>query len=215
MHHRRFTLLALAALLLLPAVSSLAQTKVQPKAQAALPKLDLMVEMRQVEESGLAGFSVSTQSPQPLLVQQQVQVRNGEKASLSMGQSIPMQWTQSVSSQSSSLAAGGATAGSSGGAVAQALVWMDAGQSISVQPRWSGAKQPVSVEIEVQSNSVAPRTGTELPTQSRNRLATTVTLPLGQWVTIATSGTVAQPGVVSSEAATESRRLLQMRVLAP
>ena len=213
MHHRHFSLLALAALLLVPPVSSLAQTKA--KLQAALPKLDLIVELRQVEESGGAGFTVGTQSPQPLLEQQQVQVRNGEKASLSMGQSLPMQWTQSVSTQSSSLAAGGATAGSSGGAVTQALVWMDAGQSLTVQPRWVGAKQPVSVEIEVQSASVGTRSGTELPTQSRSKLATTVTLPLGQWFTLATSGRAAQPGVISSEAASESRRLLQMRVLAP
>jgi hypothetical protein len=212
MQRRTLNHLALAALLLLPVHSALAQAKA--KSQAALPKLDLTVELRQIEESGTAGFSASTQSPQPLLIQQQVQVRNGEKASLSMGQSIPMQWTQSVSSQSSSLAAGTATAASQGGAVTQALTWVDAGQSITVLPRWAGAKQPVSVEVEVQSASVGPRTGTELPTRSRSQLVSTVTLPLGQWITIATSGAVAQSGVVSSEAATESRRLLQIRVLA-
>jgi hypothetical protein len=73
----------------------------------------------------------------------------------------------------------------------------------------------VSVEIEVQSSSVGARSGAELPSQSRSALTTAVTLPLGQWVTIASSGTAARPGVVSSEAATESRRLLQIRVLAP
>jgi hypothetical protein len=213
MQHRILANLVLAALLLLPALSVLAQTKT--KAQAALPKLDLTVELRQVEDAGRAGFTAGTQKPKPLLIQQQAQVRNGEKASLSMGQSVPMQWTQSVSTQNSSLAAGGATAGSSGGAVTQALNWLDAGQAITVQPRWGGAKQPVVVEIEVRSSSVGARTGTELPTQSRSQLATTVTLPLGQWVTIASSGSAAQPGVISSEAANESRRLLQIRVLAP
>jgi hypothetical protein len=215
MQRRTLNHLALAVLLLGPVHAALAQTRPQAKTQAALPKLDLTVELRQVEESGTAGFTASTQSPQPLLEQQQVQVRNGEKASLSMGQSIPMQWTQSVSSHSSSLAAGTATAASQGGAVTQALTWMDAGQSITVLPRWAGAKQPVSVEVEVQSASVGPRTGTELPTRSRSQWVSTVTLPLGQWVTIATSGKTPLTGVVSSEAAIESRRMLQIRVLAP
>jgi hypothetical protein len=71
------------------------------------------------------------------------------------------------------------------------------------------------VEVEVQSARVEARTGAELPAQQRSQLATTVSAPLGQWVTIAITGSSPQPGVYSSEAANEPRRLLQLRVTAP
>ncbi len=73
-------------------------------ALADLPKRDLTVEMRQVEEGDSSGYSVGTQSRTPLLAAQHVQVKNGEKASLSLGRSIPMQWVQSVTAQSATLA---------------------------------------------------------------------------------------------------------------
>jgi hypothetical protein len=178
------------------------------------PQRDLTVELRQVEE-GSAGYVVGTQPRVALLAPQQVQVRNGRKATFSLGQSIPLQWVQSVSSHNSSLSVPGADARSSGGGVRQALTWMEAGQRISVLPRWPGGQQPVNVEVEVQSASVEARNGAELPIQSRSQLATTVGAPLGQWVTIATTGSSPQRGVYSSEAATEPRRLLQLRVSAP
>lgn len=180
---------------------------------AELPKRDLMVELRQVEDTG--GVTVSTPSREPTLAPQQIRVRNGAKASLRLGQSLPMQWVQSAVAQSASLAASGATASSSGGGVVNAVTWMDAGQSLTVQPRWPGGKQAVMVEIEVQAAMVGERVGADLPTQSRSQLATTVSAPLGQWVTIATTGRSAQPGDYSSEAMAESRRLMQLRVLAP
>lgn len=183
-------------------------------ALADLPKRDLMVELRQVEERDSSGYTVSTQSRTPLMAEQHVQVRNGEKASLSVGKSMPMQWVQSVAAQSATLATSGASASSSGGAVTNTVTWMDAGQSIKVHPRWPGGKQPVVVDVEMQSASVGDRTGAELPDQSRNQVTTTVSAPLGQWVTIALSGSSAQRGVYGSDASS-SRRLLQIRVLAP
>jgi hypothetical protein len=179
------------------------------------PKRDLTVELRQVEETDGGGYSAGTPTRQPLMAPQQVQVRNGETASLRMAQSLPMQWVQSVSTQNASLSTSGASANSSGGAVSQALIWMEASQGITVLPRWPGAALPVTIEIEVQTASVGERNGAELPTQSRSRLTTTVSAALGQWVTLATTGTGPQPGVISSEAASEHRRLLQLRVLAP
>lgn len=180
---------------------------------AELPKRDLMVELRQVEDAG--GVTVSTSSREPMLTPQQIRVRNGAKASLRLGQSLPMQWVQAAVAQSASLAASGATASSSGGGVVTAVTWMDAGQSLTVQPRWPGGKQAVTVEIEVQAATVGERVGSELPTQSRSQMATTVSAPLGQWVTIATTGRSAQRGDYGSEATAESRRLMQLRVLAP
>lgn len=184
-------------------------------AQAELPARDLTVALRQVEDAG--GVTIGTQSREPLLAMQQVRVRNGAKASLRLSQSIPMQWVQSASSQSESLSAGGATASKNGGSVNNALVWMDAGQSLTVQPRWSGQiRQAVTVEIEVQSAAVGDRVGADLPTQARSHMNTTVSAPLGEWVTIATTGGgSAPPGVYGTGTVGESRRLLQLRVLAP
>lgn len=182
-------------------------------AQAELPKRDLTVELRQVEDAG--GVAVSTQSRQPLLTPQQVRVRNGAKASLRLEQALPMQWVKAASAQTESLSAAGVTSHSSGGSVVNEVTWMDAGQSLTVQPRWPGGKQAVTVEIEVQAAAVGDRIGSELPTQSRSQTATTVNAPLGQWVTIATTGSSAARGVYSSEATSESRRLMQLRVLAP
>ena len=184
-------------------------------AGAELPRRDLTVELRQVQEGDSTGYTASTQSPIPLLAEQSVQVRNGEKASLSVGSSMPMQWVQSVAVQSAMLAASGASANSSSGSVTHAVTWMEAGQSIKVHPRWPGAKQWVTVDIETQSASVAPRVGTELPNQSHSQMATTVSAPLGQWVTIAATGSSAQRGVYGSDAGSDTRRLLQIRVLAP
>ena len=95
------------------------------------------------------------------------------------------------------------------------MPWMQAGQGMTVKPRWPGGRQWVTVEIEVQSASVSPRTGTELPHQLRSETVTTVTAPMGQWVTIAASGSASQRGTYGSDAAPEARRLLQIRVLAP
>lgn len=182
-------------------------------AQAELPKRDLVVELRQVEDAG--GVTVSTQSREPLLTPQQIRVRNGAKASLQLAQALPMQWVKSASAQTESLSAAGVTARSSGGRVVNEVTWLEAGQSLSVQPRWPGGKQAVTVEIEVQAAAVGDRLGAELPTQSRSQTATTVSAPLGQWVTIATTGSSPARGVYSSEATSESRRLMQLRVLAP
>lgn len=204
MKHLAFKRLGLASLWVLCALPVLAQG----------PKRDLTVELRQVADAG-GGASVSTQPRDPMLAPQQIQVRNGAKASLRLGQSMPMQWVQAVSSQSASLSASGVTAGSKGGGVVNAVTWMEAGQSLTVQPRWPGGKQPVMVEIEVQSAAVDPRIGAELPTQSRSHTATTVTAPLGQWVTIASTGATPQRGAYGSEAGAETKRLLQLRVSAP
>lgn len=182
-------------------------------AQAELPKRDLVMELRQVEDAG--GVTVSTQSREPLLTPQQIRVRNGAKASLRLEQALPMQWVKSASAQTESLSAAGVTSRSSGGRVVNEVTWMEAGQSLTVQPRWPGGKQAVMVEIEVQAAAVGDRNGAELPTQSRSQTATIVSVPLGQWVTIATSGSSPARGVYSSEATSESRRLMQLRVLAP
>ncbi len=182
----------------------------------ALPQRDLTVELRQVEQgreegAGQAGTQYSAGSAVANAWEPQwVQVRNGAKAMLRLNDAIPMQWTQSASAPNP-----GSGAANSGASVSNALVWFDAGQSLSVQPKWPGGKKAVVVEIEVQRASVDPRMGADLPTQSRGTLSTTVTVPLSEWVTIAATGAVAKAGVYSSEAGLQVRRLLQLRVSVP
>lgn len=183
-------------------------------AAAQLPQRSLLVELRQIED-GQTGYVVGTRPQAPLLPQQQLQVRNGAQAVVSMGQAIPMQWVQSVVAHSASLAASGVSASSQGGGVTQALTWLRAGQQFIVKPSWPGGQRPVSVDIEVQTAAVDPRPGADLPTQHSSELATTVLAPLGAWVTIARSGQSAPRGSYSSEAATQRPRLLQLRVTAP
>lgn len=172
-------------------------------ALAELPRRDLTVELRQIEDQ--PGYVVSTQPRTPALAPQQVQVRNGEKAVLRMAQSLPVKWTQSVSQGGRNVGAG----------VSYGLVWMEAGQGFTVTPRWPGGKQAASLQIEVTTASVDASTGAELPNQQRGQVSTTVSAPLGLWVTIAsTGGEAAQPGVYSSRAVADTKQLIQVRVSA-
>jgi len=186
-------LFLLSAVLAVPALAS-----------AAPPARDLLVEVRQIEEPA-SGYVVSTRPQTPLLAPQQLQVRNGSQARVSWSQAIPLQWVQSVQ----------AAGPMKGEGVKQGLVWLQAGQSLSLRPRWPGGRQAATVDIEMQTASVAARPGAELPAQQRAELATTVQAPLGEWVTIARSGQAAAKGSYSSAAATERPRLLQLRVTAP
>jgi hypothetical protein len=180
----------------------------------ALPQRDLTVELRQVEqgrEDGGSHYSAGS-ADESEWEPQELQVRNGEKAVLRMNDAIPMQWTQSASAPNPAAVGNAANAG---GSVTNALAWFDAGQSVSVQPRWAGGNKPAVVEIEVQRAAVEQRMGADLPKQTRNTVSTTVTLPLAEWVTIAATGALPKAGVYSSEAGLRVRRLLQIRVMAP
>ncbi len=192
-------------------------------ALAAPPKVDLTVELRQVKEgqedqvspqagSGSA-YTVGTANRAVDFAPQQVRVRNGEKASLQINQSMPMQWVQKIESQSATLSAAGTSASNTSGGVTQAVTWMESGQSLTVTPHWPGGKQAVKIEIEVQSSAVDERTSSDLPATSRQRTTTTVSAPLYQWVTIASSGSTAKAGSYSSGGSSEGRRLIQIRVL--
>ncbi len=186
-------------------------------AEAQLPKRDMTVELRQVEEGRDDGaMRLGTTPDVPLMAPQKIQVRNGEKGSLRLNQAVPMQWVQSASSQSSSISSGGTSVSSSGGGVSQSVQWFDVGQSITVTPRWPGGNKDATVEVDVQQADMAVQHNADMPRQTRNQLSTTVTTPLGQWVTIAATGNApARQGSFSSEGSAEARRLLQVRVLAP
>ena len=212
-------LIAVAAVACLTPLANWAQT---PKRETVREiARDLTVELRQVKDGEQdnpnptgGAYSVGTANRAVDFSAQQVRVRSGEKASLQINQSMPMLWVQKVESQSATLTAASASASSSAGGVTQAMTWMESGQSFTVTPHWPGGKQAVKVEIEVQSSAVEERTGPDLPTTARQRYSTTVTAPLNQWVTIATSGSVSRSGSYSSTGTSDTRRLVQIRVTA-
>ncbi|MDO8283980.1 MAG: hypothetical protein Q7T69_03130 [Rhodoferax sp.] len=182
---------------------------------------DLTVELRQVKDgeqdspnASSGAYTVGTANRAVDFVPQQVRVRSGEKASLQINQSMPMQWVQKIESQSATLSAAGSSASSQSGGVTQAVTWMESGQSFTVTPHWPGGKRAVKLEIEVQSSAVDERTSSDLPATARQRYSTTVSAPLNQWVTIATSGRSTRAGSYSSSGTSDARRLLQIRVTA-
>lgn len=212
--HSQMFKTCLSCLVLVVACASAAQVKVQ----AALPKRDLLVELREVQAGGESGegYSVSTAATAPSRVPLSLVVRNGEKGSVRLQQSVPLQWVQSVQSQSSSVVVPGASAASSGGGLSQSLHWLEVGQSITLTPRWPGGKKEVSLELEVQQAEIQTVHNADLPNQLRIQTSTQLTLPLNQWTTIATSGKdPAATGSYNSEARADARRLLQLRVSAP
>lgn len=207
--------------LLCTAPMALAAEKLKPVTVREAVR-DLTVELRQVNEgqedqdnpqtSGGA-YTVGTSGSRPVdFAPQQVRVRNGEKASLQLNQSMPMQWVQKIESQSATLSAGGASASNQSGGVTQAVTWMESGQSLTVTPQWPGGKRPVRVEIEAQSSAVDERISSDLPAMQRQRYTSTVSVPLNRWVTIASSGKAARAGTYSSGGGSDARRLTQIRV---
>ena len=80
-----------------------------------------------------------------------------------------------------------------------------------MRPVWSGGRQ-AAVEVQWQGENVNQQPGKELPAQQTGQLRTTVLAPLGQWTTLAKSGTEAERGTYRSDAASQTPRLLQLRV---
>lgn len=158
-------------------------------------------------------YAVRTAPADAPLQPQQVQVRNGEQASLRIQRSIPVLWLQQASLQSSSVQTTDTKASYTGGGITQALTWLQAGQNLQVRPRWPGGKQAISVEVDVVRTGVQEGVGSELPSQTHQHVTTTVTTPLRQWVTIAASGAESERGSYSSQPEAQGRQLLQIRVL--
>jgi len=181
-----------------------------PELPKDYPRRDLSIEVREVEEGReeAGTYRAGTQATTPALLQQLVRVRNGETSQVRMQRSMPMVWVQSVQAASAN----------SGAAVAKALQWFDTSQTLSVTPRWPGGRRSAVVELEVGRSDVQPASVSELPDQSRASVSSTVTVPLGEWVTVAASGNPSTPAKgtsYSSESGSQARRYLQIRVLAP
>jgi hypothetical protein len=97
--------------------------------------------------------------------------------------------------------------------------WIEAGQHLTLRPRWPGGREPVTVTVSADSSridpSVAPGSA-ELPQQTGAQVVTTVSAPLGQWITLAAGGAVDDDMTVVASGQAAARRVLQLRVsLAP
>jgi hypothetical protein len=234
---RRFVLgLGLAALILTCIGPALAAP-----GDAQLPKRNLLIEWRMngvtqiqkremgirsgqiivdsrgqvVGRSGIGAGRVETESRANTV--QQVQVINGGRARLFVGQTQPhlvWQWAW----MDSPLTGGGGRLGVIGptGAgvpsssstspqeqqqqqqprprLAAQTVWIDIGQGLYVRPRWGGGREPVLVDLEAQSRQPVSAGTTyggrmEPDGQTRNiEVGSTLSVPLGDWVVVARSG---------------------------
>lgn len=207
-----------------------------PAQSSRLPQRNLLVEVRQGDQGSLGvqgggissstvvirsdgrisggatgGYSVRTTTRSSNLGQQ-VRVINGGRASIRLGQSAPLQlWNAYVTPQ--------------GVEAAPTTVFLEAGQGFSVQPSWPGGNAPALVEISTENGRVRdpglmiggdPANGAAV--ESANVL-TTLRVPLGEWVTIASSGvdtTRRDRGTLSTrDVDSTGQMLVQMRITAP
>jgi hypothetical protein len=214
-----------AAALLAPAQ---AQQRPAGAAEAALPARNLLVEVRQADQAqgqdhgggidggsvvirsdgrvqGSAGVTLQSRSQSRNAgVTQQVRVLNGARASVRLAQALPLQWWQVVWTPQ-------------GPQALPSTQWAEAVRGFVVQPAWPGGEQPVRVEISTEAGA-AGRVLDGSPTAA-SRVLTTVEVPLGQWVTVASSSDAAQSserGVLSTrEARHTQQRVVELRVTAP
>ena len=155
-----------------------------------------------------------------------LQVANGAKGALRLNQSVPVQWAQEFS-------AGAPRAGrplpvpvaGEGPGLSQQTTWLQAGQTVSVQPRWAGRDQPVALELQLDSTRIDPAAASMQPSPwgpapalQAQQTSTTVLAPLGQWVTVAITPETqreAEGAVTSLRGLPKSlteRQILQVRV---
>lgn len=107
-------------------------------------------------------------------------------------------------------------------------VWIDLGQGLNVRPRWPGGQAPVVVELEAQArqpNQVGQYGGAyngQMDPDGQTRrieVASTLSVPLGQWAVVARSGARVQrqqSGSLSTrDLDDEQSEQLEIRVTAP
>ena len=174
-----------------------------------------------IGQAGITAGTVRTESQGSSV--QQVMVLNGGRARLYMGrtQSVTA-WQFAFSPTAAQQGQGGQ--GSPGVTVLPQTVWIDVGEGIHVTPRWSGGRDVV-VDIEAQSRQpVQPGSayGGQLDPDGQTRrteLASTVSVPLGEWVVVARNGgrvQRSQSGTLSTRDVDDSQsEQLEIRVTAP
>lgn len=190
-------------------------------AQAALPAVNLLVELRWVDSAlppaaqagvrdgavvvGTAG-AVSPRGPGVVTATpgavppppERLLVRNGERAALRLATREPLQWLDAVAELSPQ------------GQVRSVYARpqpreREVVRSIAVAPSWAGGRAPVRVSYQVEDDG--------------NAVAATLELPLERWHTVARTGSTTPPAprgtLSSSDAAARPERELQLRVSVP
>jgi hypothetical protein len=184
---------------------------------------DMVVELRQIaadnegheSDDGAdvpGGYSVATVTTDDRMATYRVRVQNGEKAQLRFTQSQPIQWVQTATSQTTNLALGGTSVGQNTGAVSLEHAAVDTGYTLLLTPRWAGGTKPVQAVLDLQTTSVNAGTVGNAASSTRSQLSTTVTVPLRQWVTVATSGSSVANGTYRSAGASGGLQLIQIRI---
>lgn len=194
--------------------------------------------------SGRAGVEWSSQeSSVDQHIEQQVMVLNGGRARLDVRQQRPVtqwQWTadlggqgglndqRSLSSPQGVQAGGWQGGGEPRVGLVSQTVWVDTGQGLTVRPRWAGGRAPVVVELEAEAPvaSTAIQGGQRFDSRpedegSSTRLAaqTTVSVPMGQWVAVASTRQQSARQQAGTWRSTDSgeadRAVLEIRVSQP
>lgn len=201
-------------------------------AQPGLPQRNLRIEWRQGDEAALArqgtaaGGSVVVSSSRGVHggvtvqatrresvssggLSQQVLVLNGGRASVRLARTEPLQWYEVAWN-----ARDGAT-------LVPTTVLLEAGRGFTVQPRWPGGAAPVTLEIAAETGPLPADRHGAMPPAAREdgTLLTTLQVPLGEWVTVASTADAQQVrerrGWSSVEARSAGRSVLQVRVSLP
>jgi hypothetical protein len=214
----RARLAAVAALFTVAAGAGGAVAATPP---AGGPAVNLLIEVRVIDEAVATGhgdYTVSTRGPaRAPLEALQLQVQNGQSGAVQLGRALPVQWLQGAARG----AAAGASAAAAGraGAVGYAVTWVQAGQSLSVRPRWAGGDSPVTLELQFIRHTLQATPGTPLPDTHSQQAGSTLRVPLGVWMSFAATGVTqqdAEPGRVSTLSLSEAgRQLMQVRVSLP
>lgn len=192
------------------------------QAQAALPLRNLLVELRQGDDASLrreraggaggavvigsdghvgGGIAIGAQSRSRDAAAdgvQQVRVLNGGRASMRLARAEPLEFVQVLWTPQ-------------GVQAMPSTVWTETGRGFVVHPRWPGGAAPVTVEVSAEGGDAAAG--------ERSQLLTTLQLPLGEWVTIASSAearTTQRGSFATRDVETRrSGHVVQMRVTAP
>ncbi|WP_310385739.1 hypothetical protein [Roseateles sp.] len=169
-----------------------------------------------VSAQGSVGFNTQRRGEQQV---QRLLVLNGHQASVQMTETTPLQWLDFGVQFD---AAAPDTANVNKGWAVPRHGLSEQTQGFTVTPHWPGGQQPVRVELRAQGSgdNAVRHDQTQTQTQTQAQVFSTVSVGLGQWLTVARSGAATQRqerGVISSRnAETQSTRELQLRVeLAP
>jgi hypothetical protein len=193
---------------------------------AELPQQNLELNFRLVADEPVpheASHADVTMSTRSTAVERtwlhQLQVLNGEWGTFHIGRSMPVQWTRAVAGPVPTPARVGSAAGSQRGSVVNEITWLQAGQALAARVRWPGGNQPAVLDIQVSLDQIDDHKGNDMPATRQSQVATTLTVPLEHWVTLASSQAVGRADVratLSTQSLQDpARQLLQVLVHVP